>query len=112
MKIHSYESSGGKDLIMDYVMNLTEDEKVDGLSVLEDMENGKTDCLVMKRWDGKIWEVYFRKHNRIFYVTVDGTDIYLLRACRKQKNKTEKKDKNIVIKRAKELGNFLNKTFI
>lgn len=112
MKIHSYESSGGKDLIMDYIMNLTEDEKVDGLSVLEDMENGKTDCLVMKRWDGKIWEVYFRKHNRIFYVTVDGTDIYLLHACRKQKNKTEKKDKNIVIKRAKELGNLLKKTFI
>lgn len=112
MKIHSYKSSGGKDLIMDYVMNLTEDEKVDGLSVLEDMENGRTDCLVTKRWDGKIWEVYFRKHNRIFYVTVDGTDIYLLHACRKQKNKTEKKDKNIVIKRAKELGNFLKKTFI
>lgn len=112
MKIHSYESSGGKDLIMDYIMNLTEDEKVDGLSVLEDMENGKIECLMMKRWDGKVWEVYFRKHNRIFYVTVDGTDIYLLHACRKQKNKTEKKDKNIVIKRAKELGKFLNKTFI
>ena len=91
MKIHSYVSSGGKDLIMDYIMNLTEDEKVDGLSVLEDMENGKTDCLIMKHWDGKIWEVYFRKHNRIFYVTVEGTDIYLLHACRKQKNKTEKK---------------------
>lgn len=112
MKIHSYVSSGGKDLIMDYIMNLTEDEKVDGLSVLEDMENGKTDCLIMKHWDGKIWEVYFRKHNRIFYVTVEGTDIYLLHACRKQKNKTEKKDKNIVIKRAKELGNLLKKTFI
>lgn len=41
MKIHSYESSGGKDLIMDYIMSLTEDEKVDGLSVLEDMEKGK-----------------------------------------------------------------------
>lgn len=41
MKIHSYESLGGKDLIMDYIMHLTEDEKVDGLSVLEDMENGK-----------------------------------------------------------------------
>lgn len=112
MKIHSYESSGGKDLIMEYIMNLTEDEKVDGLSVLEDMENGKTDCLVMKRWEGKIWEVYFRKHNRIFYVTVDGTNIYLLHACRKQKNKTEKKDKNIIIKRAKELGGFLKKVFI
>lgn len=65
-----------------------------------------------KKWSGKIWEVYFRKHNRIFYVSIDRTDIYLLHTCRKQKNKTEKKDKNIVIKRAKELGNLLKKTFI
>ena len=36
----------------------------------------------------KIREVYFYKHNRIFYITVDGNDIYLLHACKKQKNKT------------------------
>ena len=112
MKIHSYESASGRDLIMEYITGLTEEEKIDALSVLEDRENGKTDCLTMKNWDGKVWEVYFRKHNRIFYVTVEGADIYLLHACRKQKNKTEKKDKNIVIKRAKELGNFLQKSFI
>jgi phage-related protein len=112
MEIHSYESASGKDLIMEYIMGLTDDERVDALSVLEDIENDKTDCLVMKRWSGKVWEVYFRKHNRIFYVTDNGTDMYLLHACRKQKNKTEKKDKNIVIKRAKELGAFLDKVFI
>ena len=38
--------------------------------------------------------------------------MYLLHACRKQKNQTEKKDKKIVIKRAKEIGKFLGKTFI
>ena len=52
------------------------------------------------------------KHNRIFYITVDKDNIYLLHACKKQKNKTEKKDKNIVIKRAKELGKMFNKRFI
>ena len=112
MIIHSYESASGKDLIMDYIDGLTEDEKVDAFSALEDMENGKMEGLTMKRWEGKVWEVYFRKHNRIFYITVEGRDIYLLHACRKQKNKTEKKDKNIVIKRAKELGTFLKRTFI
>ena len=35
----------------------------------------------------------FYKHNRIFYITVDKDNIYLLHACKKQKNKTEKKDK-------------------
>ena len=38
--------------------------------------------------------------------------MYLLHACRKQKNRTEKNDKNIVIKRAKELGKELGKDFI
>ena len=38
-----------------------------------------------------------------FYIIADGDNLYLLHACRKQKNRTEKKDKNIVIKRAKEL---------
>ena len=38
--------------------------------------------------------------------------MYLLHACRKQKNKTEKKDKKIVETRAKELGVMLGKSFI
>ena len=112
MKIHSYVSTSGKDLIMEYITSLTNDEKIDALSVLEDMEKENMNCLIMKRWQGKVWEVYFRKHNRIFYVTIDGTDIYLLHACRKQKNKTEKKDKNIVIKRARELGNQLDRKIV
>ena len=66
----------------------------------------------VKKWDKKVYEVYFYKHNRIFYITVDKDNIYLLHACKKQKNKTEKKDKNIVIKRAKELGKMFNKRFI
>ena len=45
-------------------------------------------------------------------MVADSENIYLLHACQKQKNRTEKKDKNIVIKRAKELGKQLGKVFI
>ena len=48
----------------------------------------------------------------MFYIAVDSNNIYLLHACRKQKNQTEKKDKKIVIKRAKELGKALGKVFV
>jgi len=68
--------------------------------------------LTIKPWQGKISEVYFYKHNRIFYVVVDGQDVHMLHACRKQKNKTEKQDSMIVINRAKELGKQLSKKFI
>ena len=112
MKVHTYHSSSGRDLIMEYIDSLSEEERVDGLSVLECMENDEFDKVFTKRWSKKIYEVYFKKHNRIFYVAVENNSIYLLHACRKQKNQTEKKDKKIVISRAKELGNILGKSFV
>lgn len=81
MNVHSYTSSSGRDLIMDYINSLTEDEQVDAFSVLECMGNGEFEKILFKRWQKKIYEVYFRKHNRIFYVTVDEQNIYLLHAC-------------------------------
>lgn len=112
MKLHHYETAGGKDLILDYIDKLSNDERTDGFSVLEKLEQDKFDELTIKSWQGKISEVYFYKHNRIFYVIADGETIYLLHACRKQKNKTEKSDSEIVIKRAKKLGELLSKKFI
>ena len=60
----------------------------------------------------KVYEGYFQKHNRIFYIAVDKENIYLLHACHKQKNKTERKDTKLVRKRASELGGQLGKKFI
>lgn len=73
------------------------------------MENGEFDKIRFKRWEKKVYEVYFQKDNRIFYIVVDKENIYLLHSCRKQKNKTEKTDVKIVRKRAKELGKQLGK---
>ena len=39
----------------------------------------------------------------MFYVIFDSDNIYILHACKKQKNKAEKIDKNKAISRAKEL---------
>jgi len=112
MVIHRAKTAGGKDLILEYIDSLSNDESVDGYSVLELLEQEKYDELTIKPWQGKIQEVYFYKHNRIFYVVVDGDNMYLLHACRKQKNRTEKRDSDIVIKRAKMLGKTLSKKFV
>lgn len=37
-----------------------------------------------------MYEVYFQKNNRVFYITVDKENIYLLHSCRKQKIKQKK----------------------
>ena len=112
MTVHNYETAGGKDLILDYINHLSKPEIIDGLSVLEKFENDELDQLDIKTWQGKIKEVYFYKHNRLFFVIIEDEDVYMLHACRKQKNKTEQKDSDIIIKRAKELGNALSKKFI
>lgn len=96
MKVHTYENSSGKDLIKKYIDKLSTAEQVDGYSVLKALEDNRINELNIKPWQGKIYEVYFYKHNRIFYVTIENKDVYLLHACKKQKNKTELKDKNIV----------------
>jgi phage-related protein len=112
MELHHYETAGGKDLIMTYIEKLSKLEQADGLSVLKKLAQEKFDELTIKTWRGKISEVYFYKDNRIFYIIVDGKDMYLLHACRKQKNKTEDNDSDLVIKRAKKIGDELNKKFI
>ena len=112
MNLHFYESKSGKNLILEYLESLSTDEQVAGYSVVKCLEEERMDEVKFKRWEKKIYEVYFYKHNRIFYITVNNNDMYLLHACRKQKNRTEKNDKNIVIKRAKELGKELGKDFI
>ena len=94
MKLHTYKSNSGRDLIMEYIGSLTIEERVDALSVLESMEKGEFEKIFFKRWENKIYEVYFRKHNRIFYVMIDNDNIYLLHACRKQKNRTRASCKN------------------
>ena len=104
MKMHSYFNSRGDDLIQKYISGLRREEQVDGADVLNQMEKGEFNTLHVKPWQGKIFEVYFYKHNRIFYFVNTGSEIYLLHACRKQRNKTEQKDVKIIIDRAKELS--------
>ena len=90
MILHDYETSSGRKVIKEYIDSLTIPEMVDGYSVREKMENGEFEKLNIKRWEKKIYEVYFYKHNRIFYIIPDGDNIYLLHACRKQKKQNGK----------------------
>lgn len=112
MEIITYKTKSGRDKIFDYINFLPEKHRVDAYSVLEHLEKNEMDKIEYKQWQKKIYEVYFYKSNRIFYVSVDNEKIYLLHACKKQKNKTERKDKKIIESRAKELGKILGKKFI
>ena len=54
MELHNYQSSTGRDLIMESLNSLPEEEKLDGLQVLDCMQNNKFDHLLYKRWEKKV----------------------------------------------------------
>ena len=59
MILYDYETSSGRNVIKEYIDSLTIPEMVDGYSVREKMENGEFEKLNIKRWEKKIYEVYF-----------------------------------------------------
>lgn len=94
MFLHTYKSSSGRDLILEYIDSLTESERVDAFSVLECMENGEFDKIVFKQWEKKVYEVYFRntieffmwrqmRKTYIYYMLVENRKIKQKKQIRK-----------------------------
>lgn len=90
MILHHYQSNSGKDLILNFIKSLPEDEKLDGFSVLQCLENNEMDKINFKRWEKKVYEVYFYKYNRLFYIVADRENIYVLHACKNKRIKQKR----------------------
>lgn len=106
MYVYTYCTSGGKDLIREYLDNLPTRESAEGYFILEQLEIQGTqflNSLNTRQLDGKLWEIKYPRHNRIFYVLMDRERIYLLHACQKQKGKAEKFELEKARSRAKEI---------
>jgi phage-related protein len=93
MTVHTYHTSGGKDLIRDYLDDLPLREAAEGYYILECLEEEGLSFLgnlSTRQLERKLWEIKYPKHNRLFYVLIDEENIYILHACKKQKGKAEK----------------------
>lgn len=114
MNVYRYTTSGGKDVIDTYIKSLSKKVQYEYYSIIELLEDKGLDAFHMldtKPFHGHIREIRFDQQ-RLFFVIHDGDNIYILHACKKEKNKTEKVDKDIAISRAKELGAELGKRFV
>lgn len=114
MNIFRYETDGGKDLILDYIDKLPRKEKALGYSIQEKLESDGVialETLDTRQLKKKLWKIKFSK-NRLMYVLEDSENLYILHACRKQKGKAEQFELEKAIKRAKELGGELDKSFV
>jgi len=106
LKIKTYTTLGGKDLIIKYLNELPRDEMLQGYAILKKLENSTTEIfgeLDTRQLVGKLWEIKFYRHNRLFYVVVEQESLYILHACKKQKGKAEKFELDKALKRMKEI---------
>ena len=65
MRVHNYETSGGKDLIQEYLDKLPINESADGASVIQKIKQDKLDELRIDHWQGKVYEIYFYRKKHI-----------------------------------------------
>ena len=106
MDIHDYTTTGGKNLIKEYINTRPMSERREiykirhdiilyGLSAFQELNT--------RQLRGKLYEI---KHsdNRIMYIIKDGDNVYFLHACKKQKGKAEKFELETAIRRANELN--------
>lgn len=115
MNVFHYETSGGKDLIEEYLDNLQSDDSAEGYRILQLLEDEGLEGLKelnTRQLKSKLWEIKFNYKDRLMYVIADKDNFYVLHACKKQKGKAEQFEINNAIKRAKELGREIGMTFI
>jgi phage-related protein len=106
MYIHDYHTTGGKNLIKEYLSSLPVAERTHGYSIRHMIiKDGMVAFrgLDTRQLFSKLWEIKFFD-NRIMYVIVDKNNVYFLHVCKKQKGKAEKFELDKAIKRAKELN--------
>ena len=106
MVIHDYETSGGKNLIKEYISTRPIAERREIYRIRHEIIlNGMMafQALNIRQLRGKLYEIKY-SDNRIMYVIKDDENIYFLHACQKQKGKAEKFEINTALGRARELN--------
>jgi hypothetical protein len=69
MRVFTYHTSGGKDLILEYLDSLPKDESALGYAIIKRFSKQGFDALeglTTRQIKGKLWEIKFRTKNRIF----------------------------------------------
>ena len=106
--IYDYTTSGGKNLIMEYVEALPAPSKAEILAVRQLIrEKGvhAFSLLVTRQLYKKLWEIKISQE-RVMYVIQNQESVFFLNICKKQKGKAEKQELKKAIKRAKAEGLF------
>ncbi len=106
MKILDYSTAGGKNLILDYIDSLSDQEKLALYDIRDEIRQNGIDALEKlntRQLRGKLWEIKSFQ-NRVMYILIDKDCVAFLHICKKQKGKAEKHEIQTAIQRAKKEG--------
>lgn len=106
MKILDYSTAGGKNLILDYIDSLSDQEKLALYDIRNEIRQNGIDALEKlntRQLRGKLWEIKSFQ-NRVMYILIDKDCVAFLHICKKQKGKAEKHEIQTAIQRAKKEG--------
>ena len=104
MEIYDYVTTGGKNLIREYISTRPIEERREIYKIRHNIIlNGIAafQGLSTRQLRGKLYEIKYND-NRIMYIIKDSDSVYFLHACQKQKGKAEKFELEKAIQRAKE----------
>ena len=91
MNIYDYTTSGGKNLIMEYIDALPAASKAEVLATRQQIREKDIEAfslLVTRQLYKKLWEIKISQE-RVMYVIQDQESVYFLNICKKQKGKAE-----------------------
>lgn len=104
MRVIFYTTHSGRSPVLDYIDNLVIQEKARVLAALSDIEEHGLDAIrvLFRQIEGKLWEVKISAH-RIFYVVLRSSEMVLLHAYKKQGQKMPLKERDVALKRMREV---------
>ncbi len=106
MEIYDYATSGGKNIIKEYIDSLEASERSVIYDIRKEIRLHGLDAfekLNTRQLRGKLWEIKVSQ-TRIMYVIVDQNGVAFLNICKKQKGKAEKQELSKALKRARDEG--------
>ena len=108
MEIYDYCTSGGKNIILEYVNNLSKSEQLEIYDIRNEIRKKGLDAfekLNVRQLRGKLWEIKVSQ-TRIMYIIIDENCVSFLHICKKQKRKAERHELEKAINRAQKEGLF------